>query len=271
VIFKKNLLLVSLLLIILTLTSCPTQFAGPMPELAYKNIILIIGDGMGVEQVKAAGYYEHGQEGLLSFEEFPYKTDQTTRSANSSITDSAASATAMATGVKVSNGVLSIEIPGRRFYLNTLLEIAAHEGKATGLVTTTHSVHATPAAFGSHVSNRNSYKSIGYQYMNKSRPDVIFAGGNTNLSAEMALEAGYLVATDKMSLSHLEYAPESKYFGYFGKGHLPYMYDGMGTLPELSDMALKAIELFEESEKSISTTFTKSTRLQKMRKTSIIS
>ncbi len=247
-IFKKNFLLVSLLLIILTLTSCPTQFAGPMPEIAYKNIILIIGDGMGAEQVKAAGYYEHGQEGLLGFEEFPYKTDQTTRSANSSITDSAASATAMATGVKVSNGVLSIEIPGRRFYLNTLLEIAAHEGKATGLVTTTHSVHATPAAFGSHVSNRNSYKSIGYQYMNKSRPDVIFAGGNTNLSTEMALEAGYLVATDKISLSLLEYAPESKYFGYFGNGHLPYMYDGMRTLPKLSDMALKALDLLEEKD-----------------------
>jgi len=73
-----------------------------------KNVIFMIGDGMGFEQVKAAGMYLHGEPGTLSFEQFPFQAEVTTHSADSSITDSAAAATAIATGQKVNNGVIGL-------------------------------------------------------------------------------------------------------------------------------------------------------------------
>ncbi|MBW2505427.1 MAG: alkaline phosphatase, partial [Deltaproteobacteria bacterium] len=72
-----------------------------------KNIILLIGDGMGFEQVRAAGMYRHGSDGTLSFESFPFHGRVSTHSASGVPTDSAAAATAMATGRKVNNGVIS--------------------------------------------------------------------------------------------------------------------------------------------------------------------
>ncbi len=248
VLLLKRFFSLLLLSLVVVLTSCPFEFTETIPNIAYKQVILIIGDGMGAEQAKAAGYYAHGQEGLLSFEQFPAMTTQTTHSASSSVTDSAASASAMATGKKVDNGVLSMEIPGSGNALRTVLEIAQEQGKATGLVTTTFSVHATPAAFASHVPSRSNYDDIASQYMHTSRPDVLFAGGNDTLSVAMAEDAGYLSATDKTSLENLSYIPDAKYFGYFGNTHLPYMYDGMGTLPELSDMTRKALDVLEEAD-----------------------
>ena len=81
---------------------------------APTNVIFMIGDGMGAEQVKAAGLFLNGEEGTLSFESWPYTAEVTTYAANSEVTDSAASATAMATGHKVNNGVISEAIPRRR-------------------------------------------------------------------------------------------------------------------------------------------------------------
>ncbi|MHC4544218.1 MAG: alkaline phosphatase, partial [Planctomycetota bacterium] len=110
-----------------------------------KNVIFFIGDGMGPEQVKAAGMYAWGAAGTLSFESFPYNGELTTYSANASITDSAAASTALATGVKVDNGVISIAKPGDGSELETLLERFKAQGKSTGLVTTVYVTHATPA------------------------------------------------------------------------------------------------------------------------------
>ncbi len=214
----------------------------------YRNTILIIADGMGPEQVKAAGYFQYGQTGQLSFETFPYQTVMTTYSLDSSVTDSAAAATAMATGRKVQNGVLSQE-PGTLEDLPTILEIASEEGKLTGLVTTTLSVHATPAAFASHVMYRYDYDEIARQLMEESRPDVILGGGYEGLSSAVARYHGYRAVEDLAELQNLKYTEGVRYFGYFGTGYMPYMYDGVGNLPELSDMALKALELLVQGSK----------------------
>ncbi len=246
---EKKPLPITSLLILFTLISLNSCFFPSYPDRDYKviskNTILIIGDGMGDEQIKAAGYYEYGETGHLSFEDFPYKTHMTTYSANSPITDSAASASAMATGEKVNNGVLSMD---GNTELLTLLEIARDEGKMTGLVSTATIVHATPAAFASHTIDRSNYNEIGRQYMNRSRPDVIFGGGDVNLSVTMAELQDYRVSQNATELSGLDYAPGDKYFGFFGTGYMPYMYDGTDSLPELSDMAMKALDLLEESD-----------------------
>ena len=71
----------------------------------------------------------------------------TIHAANNPVPDSAASATAIATGVKVNNGVIALALPGDGQPLKTVLEIFQAAGKSTGLVTTTEITHATPAAF----------------------------------------------------------------------------------------------------------------------------
>ena len=121
-----------------------------------KYVIFLIGDGMGPEQVRAAGMYANGEPGTLFFETFPYSGELTTHSADGTITDSAAAGTALATGMKVSNGVISMAIPGDGSELETLLEYSKAQGKSTGLITTCRWNAATPAAFGAHEPSRNN-------------------------------------------------------------------------------------------------------------------
>ena len=125
-----------------------------------KNVILLIGDGMGFEQVKAAGMYLNGAAGTLSFEALPYQGQLTTYSANSSVTDSAAAGTALATGFKVNNGVISMAFPGDGRELRTSLEYYQLLGYRTGLVTTTYITHATPATFGAHEPSRDNLRPV---------------------------------------------------------------------------------------------------------------
>jgi len=82
-----------------------------------QNIILFIGDGMGPEHINLGGLYMNGKRGTMFFESFPHKSQMTTHAADDPITDSAASATAIATGYKVNNGVISLKIPGSRILL----------------------------------------------------------------------------------------------------------------------------------------------------------
>ena len=140
------------------------------------NVILFIGDGMGPEQVKAASHYAGGP---LSFERLPYHGRAMTWPASNplDVTDSAAAATAMATGMKVSNGVLSVAIPGDGRPLPTILEQFKQMGRSTGLVTTTYITHATPAAFAAHVASRDKHDLIAQDYLQRTRPDVMLGGG----------------------------------------------------------------------------------------------
>ncbi|HAK95079.1 MAG TPA: hypothetical protein DCM87_08780, partial [Planctomycetes bacterium] len=171
---------------------------------APKNIILLIGDGMGPEQVKAAGMYATGIAGSLDFEGLPFKGVVTTYSANNAVTDSAAAGTAIATGVKVNNYVISMASPGDGSELQTLLEYFRDRGKMTGLVTTTYATHATPAAFGAHEPDRNNTANIAGDYLTQTRPNVLLGGGGNGLTPENAQAAGYTVVTDRTGLLGIE-------------------------------------------------------------------
>jgi len=208
------------------------------------QIILFIGDGMGYEQVRAGGFYRHGSAGSLFFETLPVQGSMTTANASGGITDSAAAATAMATGNKVANGVISMAIPGDSSDLTTALESASGRQRATGLVTTTYITHATPAAFGAHDPLRTHYAAIGVDYFTGARPDVLF-GGARYVSATQALNAGYQVVTDRAELQALDVATAGKVAGQFGADHLPYVVDGLGTLPDLAFMTEVALALLE--------------------------
>jgi alkaline phosphatase len=97
-----------------------------------------------------------------------------TSSANAAITDSAAAATAMATGQKTDNGHIGVD--PAEVSLETILEFAEARGLATGLVTNVPITHATPASFAAHVPDRNMYTEIARQ-MIQSGVDVLLGGG----------------------------------------------------------------------------------------------
>ncbi|MBH2581960.1 alkaline phosphatase [Serratia marcescens] len=133
-----------------------------LSDKTVKNVILLIGDGMGDSEITAARNYAEGAGGYfkgidalpLTGQYTHYSLDKKTHKPDY-VTDSAASATAWATGVKTYNGALGVDVNGKD--QPTLLEIAKAAGKATGNVSTAELQDATPAALVSHVTSRKCY------------------------------------------------------------------------------------------------------------------
>ncbi|VAW73649.1 Alkaline phosphatase [hydrothermal vent metagenome] len=158
------------LLALSLIAGCTTEQAAPRPQqhTQAKNIILFIGDGMGVSTVTAARILEGqlrgepGEENLLSFEHFPHVALVKTYNTNQQTPDSAGTMSAIMTGEKTRSGVISVNRHSKRNHckgsqdksLQTFLEYAEQAGKATGIVTTTHLTHATPAATFAHSPER---------------------------------------------------------------------------------------------------------------------
>ena len=145
------------------------EIAASLPSTApARNVILFVGDGMGVSTVTAARILEGqrrgdpGEENRLSFETLPHLALSKTYSTNAQVSDSAATITAMVTGAKTRSGVIGLsataadsaaDAPGAA--LLTILEEAESRGLATGVVTTTTLTHATPAGAYAHVPRRS--------------------------------------------------------------------------------------------------------------------
>jgi len=199
---------------------------------------------MGYEHVKAAGIYLSGSTGGLSFEGLPHRASMSTQEICGGVTDSAASATAMATGVKVKPNVISTAIPGSGVDLKSVLEYFKEQGKSTGLVSTAFITHATPAAFGAHEHDRENYQGITADYLAGSRPDVLM-GGAKFVSGQDAVNAGYTVIYDRGSLLALDTESASRLWGQFGQDHMPFEVDGLGDLPHLSEMTRAALRILD--------------------------
>ena len=130
---------------------------------APKYVFFFIGDGMGANIVNYTQLYKasvNGQHGMapLAFTEFPVVSFASTWSANSRVTDSAASGTALATGVKTNNAMISVEPDGTR--LETVAELAKSQGRKVAVVTTVGVNHATPAVFSAHQPSRKNLDQI---------------------------------------------------------------------------------------------------------------
>jgi len=136
-----------------------------------RNVIMMIGDGMGVAQV-FAGLTANG--GHLFLDNFKCIGFSKTQSSNNYITDSAAGGTALSAGQKTYNGAIAVNtdtIP-----IKTILEMAEDKGMATGLVSTSAITHATPASYIAHQGSRGSYEDIAADFL-KSDIDVFIGGG----------------------------------------------------------------------------------------------
>ena len=142
-----------------------------------KNIILLIGDGMGSAEIFAAATANKGQLNILNM---IYTGMSKTQSKNNYITDSAAGGTALSTGKKTYNGAIGvIAIDGDTVSIPSLLEQAEQQGRATGLISTSSICHATPASFIAHQTNRSKNEAIAADFLNT---DIdLFIGGGYSL------------------------------------------------------------------------------------------
>jgi len=223
---------------------CPGAPHQPAPRAKY--VILFIGDGMGFAHVRAAAMYRSGPRGALSFEAFPFRGSVATANADGGVTDSAAAATAMATGVKVHNMVVSVASPGDGSPLRTALEIFEAAGRSAGLVTTSFISDATPAAFAAHRPSRTDYAGIDNDYLAGARPNVLFGGGKF-LAAGDAARAGYAVVRDRAEMTAPDTVSRDRVAGLFGAGNLPYEVDGAGGLPRLPEMTAVALRILAKN------------------------
>jgi alkaline phosphatase len=223
--------------------------AGP-PKRA---VILFIGDGMGQGQVDAASLYATGFRGRLFMHSLPVSGKSSTASL-SGITDSAASATTMATGQRTWNGVIGEDRDQQP--VQTLVELAHEEGLAAGLVTTTELTHATPAAFSAHEGSRGEGTDIATDQVMEVHPEVMLGGGMAyyrpagpgSLRTDSGLlgpltAAGYTLVADRTELAAARPDRESRLFGAFAQSHLAYTDERADDSPEptLAEMTRAAL------------------------------
>ncbi|MCB2211264.1 alkaline phosphatase [bacterium] len=216
-----------------------------------KNVILLIGDGMGYCQVEATQYTAVGPEGRLHMQTLPVTGMMSTWSADRLITDSAASGTAMATGYKTDNRRIGTLPNGQKPV--SILEAAEQRGLATGLVATSTITHATPAAFAAHQPSRYDQPAIavdmaasgvdvvlgsGYKYWQPA-PDGVREDGLDLL--QQLQNDGYRLARTGDEMMALDRMPA---IGLYGPDAL----DETPDEPSIADLTRKAIELLSQDD-----------------------
>jgi len=239
---------------------------------APRNVIFLLGDGMGPAYIKAYRAFANDPltpvidplaidpllKGSVATDSIVMScegVDETDCVRNPyGVTDSAASATAYATGVDTINGRLGVDVNGQP--LTSVLEMAARRGKGTGIVSTSQVTHASPAAFVAHVTARRNYPDIADQYYDNQvnglpMVQVILGGGvndfqreDRDVSAQL-VAAGYDHVGDRDALMAADSLP---LLGLFAPVGMPRHWDRPDDSPTLADMTGKAIELLSVNE-----------------------
>ena len=266
-----------------TLSTVAFLLVAALPASAQKNnVILFVGDGMGVSTVTSTRIATVGVDGNLALDRMPYTAVSRTASADYITPDSAATMSAMMTGVNTNSGVIGYAATteygdfngnGNGPRLTNIGELAKSLGYAVGIVTTTRVTHATPAAVFGHVNDRNLENEIaaqlvpggaGYNGKLGTGLDVIFGGGRrhflpTSASDDEGLpgrrtdgrdlrnelrQRGYRYVWNKQGLDGLGRSGPA--VGLFASSHMEYELDrggGAGGEPSLEEMTRKAIEI----------------------------
>jgi len=236
-------LYILILLIVIGITSC-SEKKETTPKAV--NVIYMIGDGMALPQVFGT-MLATGEE--LAFSQFPYIGVVDTRSASNDITDSAAGGTALACDKKTKNGMVGMDVD--TLPMATVLDVLAQQGKATGIVVTCYSGHATPADFYAKVPKRTMYEDIAVQMAESDKLNVMIAGGrkhfvnrkdSINLLERMESELGWKIYD---TLADIDTAC-MKYAVLANNSHMPVYPDRGEFLPEGVKTALKTLEQDED-------------------------
>jgi len=210
------------------------NYAQPKFKKYPKNIILMIGDGMGLSHIYSAMTANGGHLYLENFRSIGFSK---TYSSDNYITDSAAGGTALATGIKTYNGAIGVD-PQKKPVPN-IRELAEKKGLKTGLVSTSAITHATPASFIAHVGSRSSYEDIAADFLNTGI-DVFIGGGiknfeerkdGRNISKELSAK-GYQVL---YGIENIQKVKSGKLAGLTASQHNP-------PMPERGEMLVPATQ-----------------------------
>ncbi|WP_022849622.1 alkaline phosphatase [Limisalsivibrio acetivorans] len=236
---------------------------------APKYVFYFIGDGLGASQRQVAEYYAQQVKGdknyKLIMNTFPVAGINTTNSTDSLVTDSAAAGTALATGYKTNNGVISKLPDGRD--VKSLIEVAETKGWVTGIASTTRLTHATPAVFASHNESRGNENEIAAD-MADAGVEYIAGGGyrhfvskDSHLKSKrksgdvvsVLKDMGYVTYVgEKASMPFRNFKPNGqKVFAGLTYSHMPYEVDRMNTndIPSIAELTAKGIEVLSQHNK----------------------
>ena len=268
---------VSLLLVLAGFTGKKEYQTNNGHPSTAKSIIFMVPDGMGLTDVTAARIFKYGPGGAnLSLEALSTIGYQRTYSSDGLVTDSAAAASAWASGDKFRNGEISCHDDDQDGKCAptptpTIVETARDLGKSTGLVVTSSVTHATPAAFGAHVASRDCQNEIARQLIQLTGVDVILGGGlkhfnSTGIRADKCGTFGNFIADAEDKGYDLVYTGEEldsavaqgskKILGLFAsEGKTPELFrvdshrhyrQEEPTLPQMTAAALEALENDED-------------------------
>ncbi|WIY60364.1 alkaline phosphatase [Bacillus arachidis] len=233
---------------------------GKASDTKIKNVIVLIGDGMGPSYMTAHRYMKDNPKTFemesTEFDKHLVGTQKTyPEDEHQNITDSASAATAMSAGVKTYNAAIAVD--NDKAEVKTVLEQAKAQGKSTGLVATSEITHATPAAFGAHDISRKNMDAIANDYFDekingKHKVDVLLGGGvnnfvrkDRNLTEEFK-KSGYSYVTDREQLLNDK---SDQILGLFAPGGLDKMIDRNEKAPSLEEMTNAAINRLNKNDK----------------------
>jgi alkaline phosphatase len=242
----RNVIKFSVFFLLLVLTGCERNINSETGKTRSKtkNIILFIGDGMGVPHLYA-GLTKSSQ--TFNLEKFPYSGLSKTYSADNYITDSAAGGTAIAGGEKTNNGMIGVKPDGTP--VSSITEVAHSKGLGAGVVSTSAITHATPASFVAHNAGRGNYEEIADDFL-KGTIDVFIGGGEDHFrsrkdGADLTVklrEQGFDVV---YNIDDLKKSQSAKLAGLLAKEHMPKASEGRQGM--LSEMTRKAIETLNKN------------------------
>jgi alkaline phosphatase len=217
------------------------------------NVIVMIGDGMGVGQIEVGRLFEHGKEGRLYLQSLPNVALMQTYSADNFVTDSAAAGTALATGYKTNNQMTGVTPDGTA--VDSLVDICRQKGKKLGIISSNTVYDATPAAFTINAESRyNSAKIV--QQLYAQDLDILLGGGAKYFAPkkqegvdyiEKFKTKGYTVVKTKQELNE---AQGEKILGLFHGSYMSYQQDREETNsqePSLKEMTAKAIDVLSKN------------------------
>lgn len=233
-------------------TNQETAQAKQVEKSKVKNVIFLVGDGMGESYINAHRSMKDNKDTKVmertTFDKYKVGSQMTYPDDDlQNITDSASAATAMSAGIKTYNAAIAVD--NDKSEVKTVLETAKEKGKSTGLVATSEITHATPASFGAHDDNRKNMNAIADDYFDemingKHKIDVLLGGGTSNFIrpdrnlTEEFKKDGYSYVTNKQEMMKDK---NDQLLGLFAPGGMPKMIDRTQEMPSLEDMTNTAI------------------------------
>ena len=229
------------LFLLLNLFSCNSQIAKKEESPTAKNVILLIGDGTGLSQISSAFYFKKTSPNYARFKSIGLIS---TSSSREKITDSAAGATAFASGVKTYNGAIGVADDSSE--VRTLVEIVSTQHIKTGVISTSSIQHATPACFYAHVIDRGLYEDIASDMVD-SEIDFFAGGGrkffNNRMDGKDLLEElkkkGFGIDTTALN-DFTEIKEYSKMAYLLAENHMAPVSTGRGDfLPKATELGIQ--------------------------------